>query len=46
MTEKEFDMLIKRAIAEHIDEYIPESEIDYTPHKFSIALSKTPQTKK
>lgn len=35
MTEKEFDMLIKRAIAEHIDEYIPESEIDYTPHKFS-----------
>ncbi len=35
MTEKEFDMLIKRAIAEHIDDYIPESEIDYTPHKFS-----------
>lgn len=35
MTEKEFDMLIKQAIAEHIDEYIPESEIDYTPHKFS-----------
>lgn len=35
MTEKEFDMLIKRAIAEHIDEYIPESEIDNTPHKFS-----------
>lgn len=35
MTEKEFDTLIKRAIAEHIDDYIPESEIDYTPHKFS-----------
>lgn len=35
MTEKEFDMLIKRAISEHIDDYIPESEIDYTPHKFS-----------
>ncbi len=35
MTEKEFDMLIKHAIAEHIDDYIPESEIDYTPHKFS-----------
>ena len=35
MTEKEFDMLIKRAISEHIDEYIPESEIDYTPYKFS-----------
>lgn len=35
MTEKEFDMLIKRAITEHIGDYIPESEIDYTPHKFS-----------
>ena len=35
MTEKEFDMLIKRAISEHIDDYITESEIDYTPHKFS-----------
>lgn len=35
MTEKEFDMLIKRAISEHIDDYIPENEIDYTPHKFS-----------
>lgn len=35
MTEKEFDMLIKRAVTEHFDDYIPESELDYTPHKFS-----------
>lgn len=35
MTEKEFDALIKRAITEHFNDYIPESEIDNTPHKFS-----------
>ena len=35
MTELEFDMLIKRAIAEHIDEYFPETAINRTPHKFS-----------
>lgn len=35
MTEKEFDMLIKRSIAEHINDYIPESELNKTPHKFS-----------
>lgn len=35
MTEHEFDMLLKQAITEHINEYIPETEIDDTPHKFS-----------
>lgn len=35
MTENEFELLIKQAITEHFDEYIPESEIDRTPHKFS-----------
>lgn len=35
MTENEFELFIKQAITEHFDEYIPESEIDRTPHKFS-----------
>ncbi len=35
MTNKEFESAIREAFKEHIDEYIPESEIDYTPHNFS-----------
>lgn len=35
MTDKEFDLLLKNSITKHFSEYIPESELDYTPHEFS-----------
>ena len=35
MTNNEFDDIIKEAFRQNISKYIPESDIDYTPHKFS-----------
>ncbi len=35
MTNNEFENAIKEALTEHIDEYIPLSEVDFTPHDFS-----------
>ena len=35
MTNNEFDVIISNVIKENISTYIPESELDYTPHNFS-----------
>lgn len=35
MTNNEFDVIISAIIKENISTYIPESELDYTPHNFS-----------
>lgn len=35
MTNNEFDDIIREAFRQNISKYIPESDIDYTPHKFS-----------
>ena len=36
MTIREFDEIVGMVIRENITTYIPESELDYTPHKFSL----------
>jgi len=35
MTNKEFENAIKEALTEYIDEYIPISDADFTPHDIS-----------
>ena len=35
MTNNEFDDIIREAFRQNISKYIPKSDIDYTPHKFS-----------
>ena len=35
MTIEEFDKIVGKVIKENIATYIPESELDYTPHEFS-----------
>lgn len=35
MTNNEFDDIIREAFRQNISKYIPESDIDYTPHRFS-----------